>query len=441
MGKVVWFTGLSGSGKTTIAEGVQQQLQMNNFVVKILDADEVRSTLHQNLGFSREDIRLNNKLMAGLAKKYSEEHDFVLVPIISPFSEDRAMVRTMVGDNYIELYVNASLQQCQNRDVKGLYAKAASGEINNMIGVAEGNPYQPPTAPDIEVKTDQQTESQSSEFVVKSLLDTPKFSPELTIAMAAAKKAGLAVMKYYEENNFETNHKEDDSPITCADLESNRILMDELSKTEIPILSEEDKDIPGRTSMPRIWIIDPVDGTSDFIQHTGEFTIMIALIENNQPLLGVIYGPASDALYAWEKGKGAYKLNQDNWQELSSNSQESHSEMRIVASRNHLTNEEKQFFQSIEVKSITPKGSSFKAIDIASGNAEMYVTFAKKIKQWDTAAYYGLVHEAGGKVTDLDGNPFTYNTEDLHHKNGILITNGILHQSVIDKIKEYRNQH
>jgi 3'(2'), 5'-bisphosphate nucleotidase len=435
MGKVVWFTGLSGSGKTTLALGVEKQLSGN---VKVLDADEIRATLHTNLGFSREDIRLNNQLVAELAKKNAVDYDFVLVPIISPYSEDRAMVRNIVGADFLELFVDASLQEVQRRDVKGLYAKAASGEINNMIGVAQSNPYQPPSTPDIHVKTDGQTEVESVNLVVNHLEQKPSFSEEVGVAIAAALKAGKRVLQYYTENNFTTNHKEDESPITCADLESNRILMEELGKTGISILSEEEKDFSGRISQSKIWIIDPIDGTSDFVHHTDEFTIMIALIENNQPKLGVIFGPVFDVLYAWEKGRGAYKYKEGLWKKLSVNSLNSIPEVKVLCSRNNLTDAEKVFFEFLKPQLVTPRGSSFKAAGIASGKAELYLTFTGRIKQWDTAAYYGLVYEAGGKVTDLEGNAFVYNTEDICHANGILITNGVIHDKIVEKIKEFR---
>ena len=436
MGKVVWFTGLSGSGKTTLALGVERRLEGT---VKVLDADEIRATLHTNLGFSREDIRLNNKLVAELAVKHAVDNDFVLVPIISPYTEDRVMVKSIVGNDFVELFVDASLQEVQKRDVKGLYAKAASGEINNMIGVAKTHPYQAPENPDIHVQTDGQTEEESVIQVVDQLQQRPLFSEEMNIAMAAARMAGDRVLKYYKENNFETNHKEDESPITCADIESNRILMQELGRTGIPILSEEEKDFPDRTSQSKIWIIDPIDGTSDFVKHTDEFTIMIALIEDNQAKLGVIYGPVFDAIYVWEKGKGAYEFKQGKWKKFAVDSVDVISDVKVLCSRNNLTDMERNFFDFLKPKSITPKGSSFKAVGIALGIAELYLTFTDRIRQWDTAAYYGLVYEAGGKVTDLEGNPFVYNTENLFHAKGILITNGVLHDKIIEKIKEFRN--
>ena len=154
-GKVIWFTGLSGSGKTTIALELRKKLESLGNKVEILDGDVVRDTLHKDLGFSREDIRENNRLIAELAKERAANNDFVLVPIISPYKEDRTMVRLIVGENFKELFINASLDECIRRDTKGLYKKALAGEINNFIGVAESNPYEIPDSPDIKLETQQ----------------------------------------------------------------------------------------------------------------------------------------------------------------------------------------------------------------------------------------------------------------------------------------------
>ncbi|HLC52092.1 MAG TPA: adenylyl-sulfate kinase [Candidatus Nanoarchaeia archaeon] len=169
MGKVVWFTGLSGSGKTTIALELKKQLENSGKIVEILDGDVVRETLHKNLGFSREDIRENNRLIAGLAKELSSKTDYILVPIISPYKEDRAMVRKIIGDDFIELFVNTPLQKCINRDVKGLYKKALAGEIDDFIGIAESNPYQPPNNPEIEIFTANQNLQDSVKQILEKL--------------------------------------------------------------------------------------------------------------------------------------------------------------------------------------------------------------------------------------------------------------------------------
>lgn len=153
MGKIIWFTGLSGSGKTTIAEKLACRLGKKGKKVKILDGDAVRGKEHKHLGFSREDIRENNRLIAEAAKAAGKNADFVLVPIISPYREDRLMAKEIIGDGFIELFINAPLEECIKRDVKGLYKKALEGEIDDFIGVSPKNPYEPPQSPHLEIKS------------------------------------------------------------------------------------------------------------------------------------------------------------------------------------------------------------------------------------------------------------------------------------------------
>ncbi|MDY7021439.1 MAG: adenylyl-sulfate kinase [Cyanobacteriota bacterium] len=115
----------------------------------------MRNTLHKHLGFSREDIRENNRLIAKLACEKISEVDVVFVPIISPYIEDRAMARSMIGEKFVELYINCPLEDCIRRDPKGNYKKAISGKIDNFIGIADSNPYEPPLNPELEIKTNE----------------------------------------------------------------------------------------------------------------------------------------------------------------------------------------------------------------------------------------------------------------------------------------------
>lgn len=151
MGKVIWFTGLSGSGKTTISKELKNRLEKVGKSTYIIDGDVIRSSGHKDLNFSREDIRKNNKLIAELAREKKEKIDFILVPVIAPYREDREMARSLIGPVFFELFVDASLEKCIERDVKGLYKKAISGEIKDLIGISKLNPYEEPLNPDMSV--------------------------------------------------------------------------------------------------------------------------------------------------------------------------------------------------------------------------------------------------------------------------------------------------
>jgi adenylyl-sulfate kinase len=169
MGKVLWFTGLSGSGKTTIALELKKRLEAQGARVEVIDGDDVRRKLHKHLGFSREDIRENNRLIAEMAKARAHEYDIILIPIISPYREDRATARSIIGDDFCEVFISAPLEECIRRDVKGLYGKALSGEIDNFIGMSESNPYEPPLKPDIEIPTDTMDVRESVERLISFL--------------------------------------------------------------------------------------------------------------------------------------------------------------------------------------------------------------------------------------------------------------------------------
>ena len=153
--------------------------------------------------------------------------------------------------------------------------------------------------------------------------------PELDIAIQAAKEAGNAILEIYQEN-FKISKKSDDSPITEADLKSNEIIKKILSQTEHVILSEEDRDDQSRLSKDTIWIIDPLDGTSDFIDKTGEFTVMIALIKNKKPILGVICWPTEKTFFVAQKGSGAFRYSNGKWRKIFVTSLDEISKCRAV---------------------------------------------------------------------------------------------------------------
>lgn len=165
---VIWFTGLSGSGKTTIAKKLEEQFIDDGKSVEVIDGDTVRSTLNKHLGFSREDIKENNELIAHLVAKKMSSVDVILVPIISPFAEDRAYARNLIGSSFVELFVNTPLHVCKKRDVKGLYQEVDEGKREPLIGMDDDHPYEIPQDPDITVRT----EDASVEETVSTIMNT-----------------------------------------------------------------------------------------------------------------------------------------------------------------------------------------------------------------------------------------------------------------------------
>ena len=260
--------------------------------------------------------------------------------------------------------------------------------------------------------------------------------PETNLAINSVINAGKTVMKIYNQP-FETKIKSDNSPITEADIASNKIIQKIISASDYPILSEETKDNKKRLEKETVWIIDPLDGTSDFINKTGEFTIMIGLVRKQVPILGIIYCPPQNTLYVAQQNQGSYQLAGEKWSKMSVSTISDLTKSRTVYSRHHSEESERLFFKYIKTKKLTKRGSSLKAIDVASGTSELYFTSTNKIKQWDTCASYCLVKEAGGNITDVYGNDLNYNIDDVNHQNGIIVSNGLVHEKVINSYKKF----
>ena len=166
-GFTLWFTGLSGAGKTTIAEIVERELRQRFGKVEVLDGDIVRTNLSKGLSFSKEDRDINVLRIGLVADLLTRNGVGVLVSAISPFKEARDQVRRTIGEDFIEIFVDAPVEVCAERDVKGLYKKAFAGEIEQFTGVSD--PYEPPAAPELHIKTDEEEPHESARRVVARL--------------------------------------------------------------------------------------------------------------------------------------------------------------------------------------------------------------------------------------------------------------------------------
>lgn len=223
----------------------------------------------------------------------------------------------------------------------------------------------------------------------------------LDIAKQASIEAGKAIMEIYKEDNPEIQLKDNNSPLTRADKASHKIICDALKETGINILSEEGKAIPfeERKSWEYYWLIDPLDGTKEFIKKNGEFTVNIALIHNGWPVLGVVYVPVFDTLYWGLRDGGAYKQISTNQPQKLSVDKDVPVNV-IVASRSHLSKETSDFISNYPSAELISMGSSLKFLLVAEGNAQIYPRFAPTM-EWDTAAAQAIVESAGGKVLNF----------------------------------------
>lgn len=172
---IFWFTGLSGVGKTTLAIALRDRLENEGRRVLVLDGDDVRNRLHRHLGFTPEDIRLNNELIAGLCEEMRTDADLILVPIISPYRDSRVAARRRLAPDFHEIHISAPLDVLHERDTKGLYGAARRGEVGNLIGVSPESPYEYPQTPELTIHTDKESQETSvsrlSEYVHNRLAE------------------------------------------------------------------------------------------------------------------------------------------------------------------------------------------------------------------------------------------------------------------------------
>jgi 3'(2'), 5'-bisphosphate nucleotidase len=240
---------------------------------------------------------------------------------------------------------------------------------------------------------------------------------EIASITELAIQAGLKIMEIYGYEDFSaiTQLKADESPLTLADHESNEIITRGLQSLypQIPILSEEGKhtDYEIRKDWHQFWLVDPLDGTKEFIKRNGAFTVNIALIVGNQPVLGVIYAPVIQSLYYGKVGEGAFK-QEENGAPVAIQVNRKSKELIAVGSRSHAHPAEEQVLQRYDVIDTISIGSSLKFCLVAEGKADIYYRHGPTM-EWDTAAGQAIVTAAGGKVLDTAGAIFTYNKLSL----------------------------
>jgi 3'(2'), 5'-bisphosphate nucleotidase len=231
--------------------------------------------------------------------------------------------------------------------------------------------------------------------------------------MPTVAEAGAAIMRIYD-GAFSVEHKDDNSPLTLADLESQRVIQAALERLtpEIPVLSEESAQAPWeeRRHWKELWVVDPLDGTREFVKRNGEFTINIALVVDHEPLLGIVAAPALGLVYWGAVGRGAFSQHRGAEQiriQVSSPA----APLRVVGSRSHASPETAAYLGKLGPHVMSGIGSSLKFCLIAEGKADLYPRFGPT-SEWDTAAGQALLEAAGGQVTRLDGHRLRYNCRE-----------------------------
>ena len=245
-----------------------------------------------------------------------------------------------------------------------------------------------------------------------------------------AEEAGQAILDIYQQEDIEFQIKSDQSPLTQADETSHQIIVEALNKLtpEIPILSEEGEQLEG--DIKTFWCVDPLDGTKEFIKKNGEFTVNIALIENHQPVLGVIHIPVANETFMALQGEGAFKIQNNQTKALIKQTGESHSPSIFVVSRSHLNEKTKTFIQFHLAKTISA-GSSLKLTMLAEGKADAYPRFGPT-SLWDMAAGHAILKEIGGEIYTSDQQPLVYNVKEIINPDLVAVK----HKNIKFTIKE-----
>ena len=266
------------------------------------------------------------------------------------------------------------------------------------------------------------------------MIDKTELLNLLITAINTSIRAGKLILDVYNSNDFQVNLKSDKTPLTLADREAHTEILNSLSKTRIPTLSEEGRDIlfEERKGWEYFWLVDPLDGTKEFIKRNGEFTVNIALIVNGNPIIGVVYVPVLKDLYFALKGEGAFKVKSIEptftpnyeYEELVKSASKlpmvhKNDKLIVVSSRSHMNNETEEFISDLEAKygeiNHLTQGSSLKLCMIAEGTADIYPRFSPTW-EWDTAAGQAIVEEAGCHIISADTKQrIVYNKEDLHN--------------------------
>lgn len=239
----------------------------------------------------------------------------------------------------------------------------------------------------------------------------------LILAIQAAEEGSREILKVYHSGDFKEEAKGDQSPLTLADKNAHSKISSILEASDLPILSEEGKGVPytERKSWDYFWMVDPLDGTKEFIKRNGEFTVNIALIHKGVPILGVVAVPVTHEIYYAIAGSGAYMRKGGVDHKLARRGKVNLEQegLRVVASRSHMNDETRDFINSLRNPDLVSAGSSLKFMLLANGQADVYPRYAPTM-EWDTAAAHAIVKETGFDVTQYGtNNPLVYNKENL----------------------------
>src|ERR1051325_11881264 len=265
---------------------------------------------------------------------------------------------------------------------------------------------------------------------------------EMKVAVALARDAGAILLAHYHSPFLveqKVNALQELEEVTAADREANDLIVQRLS-AEFPddgILAEESKDTERRLEKERVWLIDPMDGTKNFVQRDGDFAVQIGLAINGECVLGVVYQPVRDLLYYAAKGGGSWvEAGKLPALRMKGSAKSDPREMILASSRSHRSPRMERVVNLFGFKQEVRRGSVGVKIGlITEQQADLYLHLSPSTKQWDTCGPEIILHEAGGRLTDLFGQPLRYNAVRIDNRNGIVATNGAAHEMMIEKLQ------
>ncbi|MFN8487695.1 MAG: 3'(2'),5'-bisphosphate nucleotidase CysQ [Caldilineaceae bacterium] len=272
--------------------------------------------------------------------------------------------------------------------------------------------------------------------MTEDMLKTLELTTEIDFAAKVAREAATIVNTFYVGSS-EVRYKSDDEPVTEADRSANQHIVARIQAMfpDDGILSEESKDDLTRLGKSRVWIVDPLDGTKEFIARNGEFSIMIGLAVKGRPVLGIVMQPDPGLLYVGAVNHGAYMVEAGERIPLTVSDCDQMSKMVLVSSRSHRQQIVDKIRSALRITSERVSGSvGLKVGLITRQLADLYVHPSPGCKEWDICAPYALLEAAGGRMTDCWGNPLIFNKRDVRAHNGLVATNGLAHDEIIDTV-------
>lgn len=258
-----------------------------------------------------------------------------------------------------------------------------------------------------------------------------RFAQELEAAREIAREAGQILLKYYDADDDDVRSKAGGSPQSAADRASNRFIVQALRERfpDDGLLAEESPDDMRRPGEKRVWIVDPLDGTREFLDRIGQFVVQIAFSYENRPVVGVVYQPTTDKCSYGVVDEGAWREQRGETITLAVSDREQLSSFRCVLSRSHYSDVVEDMLNIIGTNDIERIGSvGLKVAALLEQRADIYIHPSSYTKLWDTAAPEAVLHAAGGTMTDCLGQPLDYSGEDVKNRNGILASNGVAHR-------------